>query len=101
MNSGGAVEVDMLPEEVIGPGLRAPAAAGSDDAGPPDQGAEAEAGAWEEGDWVPAGRSLADIERAVIEATIRRCDGSVTKAAHVLDVSPSTLYRKRSAWGVS
>jgi DNA-binding NtrC family response regulator len=45
------------------------------------------------------GRSLADIERRVIEQTIAREDGSVPAAARVLDVSPSTLYRKLEAWG--
>ncbi len=44
------------------------------------------------------GRSLAEIERQVIEATIEQNSGSVTKAARVLDVSPSTLYRKRESW---
>jgi DNA-binding NtrC family response regulator len=33
-----------------------------------------------------------------IEANIRSCDGSLPKAARVLGVSPSTLYRKRAGW---
>jgi DNA-binding NtrC family response regulator len=44
------------------------------------------------------GRTLAEIEQMVIEATIARHGGSVPKAARELDVSPSTLYRKREAW---
>jgi len=44
------------------------------------------------------GTSLADLERSFIEATIEACDGSIPKAARLLDVSPSTLYRKRGAW---
>ena len=44
------------------------------------------------------GMSLAEIERVVIEATIRACGGSLPKAARVLGVSPSTLYRKRAGW---
>ncbi|SPH17127.1 Luminescence regulatory protein LuxO [Defluviimonas aquaemixtae] len=44
------------------------------------------------------GRSLAEIERMVIEETIARHGGSVPKAARVLDVAPSTLYRKIEAW---
>ncbi len=44
------------------------------------------------------GLTLAEIERAVIEETIARHGGSVPRAARVLDVSPSTLYRKREAW---
>ena len=44
------------------------------------------------------GRPLAEIEQLVIEATIARCDGSVPRAARMLDVSPSTLYRKLGNW---
>lgn len=47
------------------------------------------------------GRSLADVERELIEATIDHCGGSVPKAAHILDVSASTIYRKREAWAAS
>ena len=44
------------------------------------------------------GSTLADVEREFIEVTIRQCDGSIPRAARILDVSPSTLYRKREAW---
>ena len=44
------------------------------------------------------GSRLADVERSLIEATIEHCGGSVPKAAHMLDVSASTIYRKREAW---
>jgi len=44
------------------------------------------------------GRTLAEIEQIVIEKTIDREGGSLPRAARVLDVSPSTLYRKREAW---
>ena len=44
------------------------------------------------------GRTLADVERELIEATIDHCGGSIPKAAHILDVSASTIYRKREAW---
>ncbi|WP_425091185.1 sigma-54-dependent transcriptional regulator [Tropicimonas sp. S265A] len=44
------------------------------------------------------GRTMAEIERIVIEETIARNGGSVTKAARVLDLSPSTIYRKRESW---
>ncbi len=44
------------------------------------------------------GLSLAEAERLFIEATIRACGGSLPKAARVLDVSPSTLYRRRAGW---
>lgn len=44
------------------------------------------------------GRTLAQIERAVIEQAIAREGGSVTRAARSLDVAPSTLYRKIDTW---
>jgi two-component system, repressor protein LuxO len=44
------------------------------------------------------GRSLAEVEKLVIEATIAMHGGSIPKAARVLDVSPSTLYRKIESW---
>jgi DNA-binding NtrC family response regulator len=44
------------------------------------------------------GLSLSDIEVHVIKATIKKYDGSVVKAAEVLRVAPSTLYRKLEQW---
>ncbi|MGL5012574.1 MAG: helix-turn-helix domain-containing protein, partial [Paracoccaceae bacterium] len=45
------------------------------------------------------GKSLAEIERIVIEATLARHGGSVPRAARTLDIAPSTLYRKMEGWG--
>jgi two-component system, repressor protein LuxO len=45
------------------------------------------------------GKTLADIEREVIEASLAFCGGSVPKAARMLDLAPSTLYRKIESWG--
>ena len=47
------------------------------------------------------GLTLAEAERMVIERAIDRAGGSVPKAARALDVSASTLYRKRAAWQVA
>jgi DNA-binding NtrC family response regulator len=44
------------------------------------------------------GLPLAEVERQIIEATIAMHAGSVPRAARVLDVSPSTLYRKLESW---
>ncbi len=44
------------------------------------------------------GLPLTVMEQKFIEATIDSCDGSVTKAAVILNVAPSTLYRKRDTW---
>ena len=48
--------------------------------------------------WVPHNAKLADMERIIIETTVKRCGGSLPEAARLLGVSPSTLYRKRAAW---
>ena len=44
------------------------------------------------------GLTMAQIERRVIEETIARHGGSVTRASRVLDLSPSTIYRKMESW---
>jgi DNA-binding NtrC family response regulator len=90
LNPGGLVHVGMLPFELVHE-LERPAPLARPDANADDE---------------PnleglMGRSLAEIERLVVEATIARFGGSVPKAARVLDVSPSTLYRKREAWGTA
>ena len=38
------------------------------------------------------------IERDLIEAVIESCNGSIPKASQILQLSPSTIYRKREAW---
>lgn len=38
------------------------------------------------------------IERNIIEAVIDSCNGSIPKASQILELSPSTIYRKRDAW---
>lgn len=41
---------------------------------------------------------MANIERDIIEAVIALCNGSVPKASRILQLSPSTIYRKREMW---
>jgi len=43
-------------------------------------------------------RPLWLVEKEAIERAVAACDGNIPKAAALLEVSPSTLYRKRSAW---
>ena len=38
------------------------------------------------------------IEKEIIEAVIASCNGSIPKASHILQLSPSTIYRKREVW---
>ncbi len=43
-------------------------------------------------------RPLAEVEREAIEHAIALCDGNIPKAAGLLEVSPSTIYRKKQSW---
>jgi DNA-binding NtrC family response regulator len=100
MNQGERVEKDMLPPAVRGVEPPSPASgvdAPVPPAATPRHGTDA-ALTGTTASWIPQGLTLAAIERAVIEATIARCQGNVPEAARVLGVSPSTLYRKRASW---
>ena len=44
------------------------------------------------------GLSMAEAEREIIEATIAHCGGSIPRAARMLELSPSTIYRKIETW---
>jgi two-component system repressor protein LuxO len=86
LNDGGRVTPDMLPPDLVQdlPGAEGYGGLAASPPGPlPEQ---------------LVGRTLAEIEQVMIEATIAHFGGSVPRAARVLDVSPSTLYRKREAW---
>ena len=86
MNEGGLVTPEMLPDIVAdepGPAPPLPAIAGQDREPALD---------------ALIGKPLAEIERLVIEATLKRFDGSVPKAARILELAPSTLYRKIDGW---
>jgi DNA-binding NtrC family response regulator len=43
-------------------------------------------------------RPLWMVEKDTIENAIRACEGNVPKAAALLEISASTIYRKRQAW---
>jgi two-component system repressor protein LuxO len=43
-------------------------------------------------------RPLWMVEKEVIEHAIASCDGNIPQAAALLELSPSTIYRKRLAW---
>ena len=46
-------------------------------------------------------KPLAQAEREIIESAIRACDGNIPQAAAALEVSPSTIYRKKASWDAS
>ena len=54
---------------------------------------------------VPGTRALAsivdDAERAAIEATLRDCEGSRERAAELLGISPTTLWRKMTRLAIT
>jgi DNA-binding NtrC family response regulator len=58
--------------------------------------------AWSQAEDLPANREairpLAIVERETIERAISLCDGNIPQAAGLLEVSPSTIYRKKQAW---
>jgi len=43
-------------------------------------------------------RPLWQVEKSSIEAAISLCGGNVPRAAALLEVSPSTIYRKQKHW---
>ncbi|MEH6773870.1 MAG: sigma-54 dependent transcriptional regulator [Cereibacter changlensis] len=89
LNEGGMVTLDMLPDDLADSGATSRSAPAVPKPLP---------GAADPTLDGLIGRTLAEIEQLVIEATIERHGGSVPKAARILDVSPSTLYRKREGW---
>ena len=44
-------------------------------------------------------RPLADVEREAIEGALAAAGNNVAKAAAMLEISPSTIYRKVARWG--
>ena len=43
-------------------------------------------------------QSMTSIEQSIIEAVIESCNGSIPKASQILQLSPSTIYRKKEGW---
>jgi len=93
LHSGETVRVDMLPAHVaqagpsgISDGLDMGAAASLQPPGAVDA--------------KPSIRPLWIVEREIIETAIADCDGNIPRAAAFLEISPSTIYRKKQAWDV-
>lgn len=85
LNEGPLVTPEMLPPDLLTDSPTPPSASTRDAAAPSSLNDL-------------AGRTLAQIERMVIESALDRHNRSVPKAARELDVSASTLYRKLDAW---
>ena len=50
---------------------------------------------------VTPGMTMAEIERAAIEAALRETRGNRRKAAEMLDIGERTLYRKLRDYGIA
>jgi two-component system repressor protein LuxO len=91
LNSGEQVQLEMLPTDVREGHIEADTAMGiaqARDNGDPQAG-------------LALRRSIEPlwlVEKNAIEAAIAACDGNINRAAGLLEVAPSTLYRKRQAW---
>lgn len=85
LHDGEIVRADMLPVH-LSDGAHAPVAARAPETAAP----------------TPPGktgiRALWIVEREIIEAAIASCDGNIPRAAAFLEISPSTIYRKKQAW---
>ena len=84
LNDGELIEVHMLPLPLARGGLGSAPCAAPVAVEPGREGSSI--------------RPLAEVERDAIREAIRLTDGNVPKAAALLEVSPSTLYRKLSRW---
>jgi len=93
LNDGPLVTAQMLPGEFASTPAQPMATLQS----VPIAGAPAERHA-AEGIAALVGTPMADVERELIEATIAHCDGSIPRAARMLELSPSTIYRKLESW---
>ena len=81
LHQGEWIELDMLPAPLDRPM------------------AQAMSGEWLAQDTLPAPIvPLAVLERKAIERAISHCQGNVSRAAALLEVSPSTIYRKLQSW---
>jgi len=93
LNDGELVAPEMLPPEFANARVladcepRAPAVAGMAETDSPIN--------------IPAIRPLWMVEKETIENAIRTCDGNIPKAAALLGISASTIYRKRQTWDES
>ncbi len=87
LNEGGLVTEAMLPEDLASAGTPRPSHVQVPFQDSLESGIEG-----------LLGRPLAEVERIIVTATLARHGGSVPKAARVLELSPSTLYRKLEGW---
>jgi len=86
LNDGEEVTVPMLPPPLVGKAAAPPARRHAAE----PQAPQATGATRIEPLWL--------TEKAAIEAAIEACGGNIPRAAALLEVSPSTIYRKRQGW---
>ncbi|RED43784.1 sigma-54-dependent transcriptional regulator [Aestuariispira insulae] len=94
MNGGGMVRADMLPPPLNGPmqsALHLSMNQGASDPGQTDGAVDTSADAL-------LVRPMEELEILAIDAAIRKFNGNVTKAARALEISTSSIYRKKKSW---
>lgn len=89
LHDGKEVTAEMLPPPLdqMGPGMKAAEAYVKD-----------QMTRIESGESLSSIRPLWEIERDAIESAIALNDGNIPKAAAQLEISPSTIYRKKMSW---
>ena len=100
LNGGGRVSYDMLPEVVTSGNLEPGTPSGSIDGSKLEDNSETTNNIA-----LPEHKQRREqveplwlIEKNAVEAAIAACNGNVNQAAGLLEVAPSTLYRKISSW---
>lgn len=91
LNEGEELTVDMLSIALTGPQAQARSDAPRNNR---NSGAKLDAGSVE----ISLDQPFAAMERTLIEAAIAECNGSIPRAADMLGLSPSTIYRKKEGW---
>ena len=92
LNDGSELTADMLGMSATGPQPRQRTERQADTGGRPDLGSDV--GSIE----ISLDQPFAAMERMLIEAAIAECNGSIPRAAELLKLSPSTIYRKKEGW---
>jgi two-component system repressor protein LuxO len=95
LHSGERVEVDMLPDAVVSGELETGILRR------PEQITAVATSASASSDKLARRRDIEPLwltERNAVEAAIEACEGNINRAAGLLEVAPSTLYRKIQSW---
>jgi DNA-binding NtrC family response regulator len=97
LHNGEVATCDMLPPPLGRPGAPGAAAAAWPATGPAVRELPGTNGAGHGGTARPI-RPLWQVEKEAIEDAIAACDGNIPRAAALLQISASTIYRKKLAW---